>query len=183
VDNFEGKRMGKTLVLLSLLFVLSGCARIDITSEPLGADIYSGPAPGYLKKWGEKTPFKLTVGGLYFVSPVYYQLKKDGYEDTGIIHFPAGSEVHAIRATLQPLPPAIRQKSSATGFAVAEDGLIVTAYHVIKDAKSIKVFYSKDPFVSATVVHSDPVNDLAVLKIESPRPVPSLSTSLALSDL
>ena len=162
--------MRKTLVLLSLLFVFSGCAQIDITSEPPGADIYSGPHPEYLKKWGKKTPFKLTVGGLYFVSPVYYQLKKDGYEDTGIVHFPAKSEVHAIRATLQPLPPAIRHKSSATGFAISENGLIVTAYHVIKDAKVIKVYLSKDSSISAMILHSDPMNDLAVLKTESSTP-------------
>lgn len=67
-------------------------------------------------------------------------------------------------------PPSQAETRTGTGFAVAEDGLIVTAYHVIKDAKSIKVFYSKDSFVSATVVHGDPVNDLATLRISKLTP-------------
>jgi len=155
------------LVSIGTIFIaVCGCARIDITSEPPGADIYSGPHLGYLTKGG-KTPYKHTVGGLYFISDAYYQLKKDGYEDTGIVHFPAGVEIHAIRATLQ---PAIRQQSSATGFAISENGLIVTAYHVIKDAKVIKVYLSKDSSISAMILHSDPMNDLAVLKTESCTP-------------
>ncbi|HLG28632.1 MAG TPA: trypsin-like peptidase domain-containing protein [Candidatus Brocadiales bacterium] len=154
----------------TLFFAVCGCAQIVITSDPPGADIYSGPHPGYLTKGG-KTPFKLTVGGLYFVSPVYYQLKKDGYEDTGIVHFPAGAPVHAIHATLTPAIRPIRQQSSATGFAISEKGLIVTAYHVIKDAKVITVYLSKDSVVSAKVIHGDPVNDLALLQIENPTPI------------
>jgi len=61
-------------------------------------------------------------------------------------------------------------KSSGSGFAISENGLIATAYHVIKDAKVIKVYLSKDSSISAMILHSDPINDLAVLKIESPTP-------------
>ncbi|MHC4074974.1 MAG: S1C family serine protease [Planctomycetota bacterium] len=161
--------MRKILVLLPLLFVFSGCTRVDITSEPPGADIYSGQYPRYLTRRG-KTPYKHMVAGLYYVSDVYYQLKKDGYQDTGIVHFPPGKHIHAIRATLQPVVQIIRQRLSATGFAISEDGLIVTAYHVIKDAKVIKVYLSKGTYTSATILHSDPMNDLAVLKIETPTP-------------
>ena len=61
-------------------------------------------------------------------------------------------------------------KSSGTGFAISEAGLIATAYHVIKNAKTIKVYFSKDSFVSARVIHGAPMNDLALLKIASPTP-------------
>lgn len=57
-------------------------------------------------------------------------------------------------------------KGGGTGFAISENGLIVTAYHLIKGAKTIKVYLSKDSFVSAKLLHGDPTNDLAVLKIE-----------------
>jgi len=160
--------VGFTLILVITGMVVSagGCARIDITSDPPGADIYAGPHPDHLTKGG-KTPWKQTVGGLYFVSPMYYQLKKEGYEDSGMVFFPARSEVHAIRATLQPV---VRHKSSGTGFAVSKDGLIVTAYHLINDAKTIRVYTSQDFSIPASVLHSDPHNDLALLKIESPTP-------------
>jgi len=59
---------------------------------------------------------------------------------------------------------------SGTGFAISKDGLIVTAGHVIEGAKTIKVYLSKDSFVSASLLSADPVNDLAILKIESATP-------------
>lgn len=60
--------------------------------------------------------------------------------------------------------------SCGTGFAVSPDGLIITAYHVVKDAKTIKVYLSKDKSVSARIRSGDPLNDLAVLKAENPTP-------------
>ena len=54
---------------------------------------------------------------------------------------------------------------SGTGFAISENGLIVTAYHVVKGANTIRVYLSKDSFVSAKVLSGDPVNDLAILQI------------------
>jgi S1-C subfamily serine protease len=158
--------MHKVLFLIPLLFVFSGCARIDITSEPSGADIYSGPSPDELQ-CGGKTPFIKEIGGLYFSEPWYYQFKKEGYQDSRIFRFSAGVEIHKVHAVLQPI---IRQQSSATGFAISKNGLIVTAYHVIKDAKVIKVYLSKDSSISAMILHSDPMNDLALLKIENPTP-------------
>lgn len=61
-------------------------------------------------------------------------------------------------------------KSTGTGFAISENGLIATACHVIQGAKTIKVYLSKDSFISAMIIHSDPMNDLALLKIENPTP-------------
>jgi S1-C subfamily serine protease len=60
--------------------------------------------------------------------------------------------------------------TSGTGFAVSSKGHIVTSYHVIKDATIIKVYLTEDAFVSAKVLHRDPINDLAVLKIEKSTP-------------
>lgn len=60
--------------------------------------------------------------------------------------------------------------SIGTGFSISKDGLIITAYHIIEDAKIINVHLKKGSFVSAKVLHSDPVNDLAVLKVETSTP-------------
>ncbi|MBN1806667.1 MAG: trypsin-like peptidase domain-containing protein [Sedimentisphaerales bacterium] len=60
--------------------------------------------------------------------------------------------------------------ASGTCFAISEDGLIVTAYHVVKNVKTIKVYLTKDSFISAKLVRGDPSNDLALLKIESATP-------------
>ena len=55
--------------------------------------------------------------------------------------------------------------SRGTGFAISPEGHIVTAYHVIERANKIKVYLSKDSYVSAQILHADPLNDLAVLKV------------------
>lgn len=59
---------------------------------------------------------------------------------------------------------------TGTGFAISTDGFIVSAYHIIEDATIASVHLSQDSSVFAKVVRSDPMNDLAVLKIEKPTP-------------
>ena len=61
--------------------------------------------------------------------------------------------------------------TSGSGFVVSEDGYILTNYHVIEDAYTggyeIKVmFYNGDAY-TATVVGTEPDNDIAVLKIDA----------------
>lgn len=56
---------------------------------------------------------------------------------------------------------------SGTGFAL-KDGYIVTNYHVVENAKSISIKGVKGDFTqsfAATVVASDKINDLAIIKI------------------
>ena len=54
--------------------------------------------------------------------------------------------------------------SFGTGFAITDDGYIITAYHVISDAKSIRV-KTETELLEAKVVASDQDNDLALLKV------------------
>ncbi|NMP21026.1 S1C family serine protease [Sulfobacillus harzensis] len=76
----------------------------------------------------------------------------------------------------QPITPQTAvQTDIGTGFFFNKDGYIVTNDHVINGASNIKVYvkgYSK-PF-TATVVGSDYQTDLAVLKINAPKPMPTL---------
>lgn len=60
-------------------------------------------------------------------------------------------------------------KSSGSGFAISSDGYIATNYHVIDDAKSIKVRGVNNNFnktYKAIVVLADRNNDLAIIKID-----------------
>jgi serine protease Do len=60
------------------------------------------------------------------------------------------------------------QTSQGTGFLVTNDGYIMTNYHVIKNATTIKVelYDNTDVSYTASVVGCDPASDIAVLKIE-----------------
>jgi S1-C subfamily serine protease len=61
-------------------------------------------------------------------------------------------------------------KGTGTAFAVSADGTIVTAFHVVSNAASIRVSISPDISVPASLLRADPMNDLAVLKVSSKTP-------------
>lgn len=65
---------------------------------------------------------------------------------------------------LQPVPA----QGSGSGVIVDTDGHIVTNYHVIEGAKSLDVTLFDGTRLKASVVGTDPGDDLAVLKIEAP---------------
>jgi S1-C subfamily serine protease len=65
--------------------------------------------------------------------------------------------------------------STGTGFFVTTGGLLVTNFHVVEDAKSVRVVSTAmGAEYSARVVAKDPVNDIAVLRvaIEAAAPLP-----------
>lgn len=57
-------------------------------------------------------------------------------------------------------------EGSGSGFVIDREGHIVTNYHVIENAESIEVTFSDETVTPATVLGSDPRNDLAVLKVD-----------------
>lgn len=63
-------------------------------------------------------------------------------------------------------PPMIPGLATGSGFVVHPDGYILTNYHVIEGAHSIKVKVAGQDY-TATVVESLPAQDLALLKIDA----------------
>ena len=61
------------------------------------------------------------------------------------------------------------RKASAlgSGFIIDKDGTVVTNNHVIKDADDILVRVNGDKEYKAKIIGTDPLSDIAVLKIES----------------
>ncbi len=59
------------------------------------------------------------------------------------------------------------EEGSGSGFLWDTDGHIVTNYHVIEGAQQIEVSFGGDTSLPATVVGADPVNDLAVIKVDA----------------
>ena len=68
---------------------------------------------------------------------------------------------------LWPCSTATAQESVGTGFAVSADGLILTNAHVIKGCSSVTVRIIGVE-LPATMVSTDPQNDLALLKVSGP---------------
>lgn len=62
----------------------------------------------------------------------------------------------------------LEEVGGGSGFIIQEDGLIVTNKHVVSDPKaSYTVFTNEEKKYEAKILASDPVQDLAILKIEA----------------
>ncbi len=61
----------------------------------------------------------------------------------------------------------LTQEGSGSGFVWDTHGDIVTNYHVVQGAQRIDVSFGGDTSVAATVVGTDPINDLAVIRVDS----------------
>ncbi len=65
-----------------------------------------------------------------------------------------------------------KESSLGSGFIISEDGYIVTNNHVIKDADKVKVILHDKKEYSATVIGTDPMTDLALIKIDAKNLIP-----------
>ncbi len=71
-------------------------------------------------------------------------------------------------------PRSYRTHSVGSGFVIHGDGYVVTNAHVIERATEIRVTFADGTELPAEEVARDRANDLAVLKVEAPSPLPHL---------
>jgi serine protease Do len=72
-------------------------------------------------------------------------------------------------------PQQHRMTSLGSGFVIDPSGYIVTNNHVISGAEEITVRFHDDTELKAKLVGTDDKTDLALLKVESPKPIASLN--------
>ncbi|MBU0463731.1 MAG: DegQ family serine endoprotease [Proteobacteria bacterium] len=65
------------------------------------------------------------------------------------------------------MPQDRKESSLGSGFIISDDGYIVTNNHVIKDADEIKVILHDKTEYEATIIGTDPMTDLALIKIKA----------------
>ena len=61
-----------------------------------------------------------------------------------------------------------------SGFVIDRTGYIVTNNHVVESAKSIKVKFADGREFTARLIGSDPATDIALIKVNAERPLPSV---------
>ena len=64
-------------------------------------------------------------------------------------------------------------RSTGTGVVLSADGYLVTNAHVVENSYAISVQLSDDRVLSAAIIGSDEVSDLAVLRVEAEELVPA----------
>ena len=65
-----------------------------------------------------------------------------------------------------------RSEALGSGFVISEDGFIVTNNHVIEGADEIEIEFFSGERLTAKLVGTDPKTDIALLKVESAKPLP-----------
>ncbi len=79
-----------------------------------------------------------------------------------------------------------RNKGLGSGFIMSSDGYIITNNHVVRKAEEIEVILEGGKKYTAKIVGTDPVTDLALLKIDPEGPLPAVeigdSSTLAIGD-
>lgn len=123
-------------------------------------------------------------------SPSIVSLRhKLGVDDTGTVGIPVRQSIKleessAVIDAAKKVSPAVvsitgttqvqnyfgqtsQQQVSGSGFIYTNDGLIITNKHVVADSDTFKVILSDGRIFDATVKARDPLDDLAVLKIDA----------------
>ena len=69
-------------------------------------------------------------------------------------------------------PNKFRQRGEGSGFIINEDGYILTNAHVIENSDSVQIALSTGGLFKGKIIGMDAVADLAIIKIDSPDPLP-----------
>jgi serine protease Do len=72
-----------------------------------------------------------------------------------------------------------RVNGMGTGVIIDPRGYIITNHHVVDDVQTLRVHLNDGTSLSARVVAREPAEDLAIIKVDSPRPLPIASLGTA----
>ena len=67
------------------------------------------------------------------------------------------------------------ERSLGSGFIISSDGVIVTNNHVVKNATKVTVLLNNRKSYQAKVLGTDPMTDIAVIKINARTPLPTVT--------
>ncbi|AJQ96498.1 S1C family serine protease [Gynuella sunshinyii] len=150
------KNFLKLFVFPTLIGLVSGMAILWLMSDNSAAELISSPAPAsYASTISRASP---SVVNIYSSKPIHPQEVKpsEWLSDPYLKQF--------FNDQTQPEMERL-QSSLGSGVIITEDGQIVTNYHVIADASNILVATSSGKIAQANVIGTDPLTDLALLKI------------------
>ncbi|MCS7039687.1 MAG: trypsin-like peptidase domain-containing protein [Caldilineales bacterium] len=151
------RRIGWFVVWLAvaMLLVSGGVALGSVLLPTASAETTAAPTPPALSTAAE-------------VATAFQEQLVAIYEKAG----PSVVHVRNQRAVVDFFGQVIPQGGTGTGFIYDTQGHIVTNYHVIEGAQALDVTLADGRTFPATLVGSDPVNDLAVIRIKTNETLP-----------
>ena len=112
------------------------------------------------------------------VSPAVVFIEVEGKSQNAEMRLPRGMP-EELRRRFEDMMPEQNGRSAprqglGSGFIISEDGMIVTNAHVVDGSDSVTVKLSDGRSFDAEVVGSDPMTDIAVLKVEADVDLPTV---------
>jgi len=146
----------KLFLLIVFLATAVACANSSQTPTP------TRPLPTQTPIILIATPTPLSGADLAPLD-IEEQLVTNLYDRVGpsVVHI--ASQVVTMNFFFGPVP----SEGTGSGFVYDDAGHIVTNNHVVEGAQSIEVRFSDDTQLPATVIGTDPANDLAVIQVDS----------------
>jgi len=147
------KHLTISLILILSLLVGAGCTLIpQEESEP--------PTPPELENSTPATPTATTT-------PTDTAIDPDWTPPTGNDNTPLPDFI-AVVAKVKPSVVTIEtERGAGSGWIIDEDGIIVTNNHVVAGAQNITIMLDDGSSFEAVEVRTDPLTDLAVIKIDA----------------
>ncbi len=113
----------------------------------------------------EKRLFFSSVGSIKII---YHKIVK--IERGGQVIYPINTGTTISQESVKPessLSPIETTLASGTGFFISNEGHLLTCYHVVKDGREINIGTFDGENLLGQLIQSDPVNDVALLKVDA----------------
>ena len=158
-NSNNGSRKSLSILLLVLLILISSILGSLFT-------IYVAPKLVFF----EKTPLYSKISssaGVEYVGPTYFNETEEALTVTEIVKRvgPAVVGVSTQSIVDRGFFGLQQQEGIGSGFIINEEGHILTNYHVIEGAQTVKVIFYDGVETDAKVINYDEANDIALLKI------------------
>lgn len=148
----------------------------------MAASAQARQGPGSFAKLAkELTPMVVNISTTQIIKqgqrgPGRRQGERGGRGQQEVPQFPPGSPFEDFFREFGPRKEHRQREATSlgSGFIISPDGYIVTNNHVIMDADEVNVILHDDTNLKAKIVGRDPKTDLALLKIETKKPLSAI---------
>ncbi|MDP2044051.1 MAG: trypsin-like peptidase domain-containing protein [Candidatus Omnitrophota bacterium] len=180
VDPATGKVLGTDKAKVGILEIVEiltpdlSKAKVLESSEPITADFIVQAAPTLSTGTDEIAKWKKIYGGTSSDKPKA-EVTESSFPSSDIS---ATNMSMSIEGLVQIASPAIVMITTVSnsggalgsGFLISSDGTIVTNYHVIKGAEGLGVKFAqeKELITNVSIVKTDAVRDIALIKVNTP---------------
>ena len=149
--------------LVTLMLVVATCTGANAALRGSGAKLLSELDEAFVQIWAQVGPAVVNVDTEREIArPELPPFFRDFFREFGF-------------REPEPRQRRERRRGRASGFVIDKEGYILTSFHVIESADTIKVRFSEEEVYDAEVVGADKGTDIALIKIKAKNDLPAVT--------